>query len=105
MMADARRLVLGDGLSAKSRRLLTEWLVGCKTGDKRLRAGFPAGWRIGDKTGTGSRGTANDLAIVWPAGGRAPLVVAAFLTGATVSDTGREEIIAEAGRIVAAALG
>ncbi|WP_067799679.1 hypothetical protein [Nocardia beijingensis] len=30
----------------------------------------------GDKTGTGSYGCANDVAIVWPDGGREPIVIA-----------------------------
>lgn len=34
---------------------LTEWLIQNKTGDKRLRAGLPTGWKSGDKTGSGAR--------------------------------------------------
>jgi beta-lactamase class A len=37
-------------------------MVANKTGDNRLRAGLPRGWRVGDKTGTGN-GSKNDIAI------------------------------------------
>jgi beta-lactamase class A len=66
MTENVRRLVLGDALSATSRAKLTDWLVGNTTGDSRLRAGFPKGWRVGDKTGSGNHGVTNDVAIAWP---------------------------------------
>ena len=102
MLGTMHRLLLGDALSAASRERLTGWLVANKTGDKRLRAGMP-GWKVGDKTGTGGNGSANDIAIVWPTG-RAPLLVTVYYTGSTTSDEARNEVIAEAGRIVAASL-
>ncbi|TAJ83867.1 class A beta-lactamase [Reyranella sp.] len=102
MLGTMQRLLLGDALSAASRERLTGWLLANKTGDKRLRAGMP-GWKVGDKTGTGGNGSANDIAIVWPTG-RAPLLVTVYYTGSTISDEARNDVIAEAGRIVAASL-
>lgn len=102
MLGTMQRLLLGDALSAASRDHLTGWLIANKTGDKRLRAGMP-GWKVGDKTGTGGNGSANDIAIVWPTG-RAPLLVTVYYTGSTISDEARNDVIAEAGRIVAASL-
>lgn len=105
MVADVNKLVLGDALSADSRRLLTKWLIDCKTGDKRLRAGMPQGWRVGDKTGTGPRGTANDVAVIWPSGEKAPILAAVYLTGAAgLSDDERDGVVAEAGRLIASAV-
>src|SRR5262249_10570222 len=66
MLANLRALVLESALSAASRAQLERWLVGNKTGDTRLRAGLPAGWRVGDKTGSGERGTTNDVGLFWP---------------------------------------
>lgn len=63
MLGTMQKLVAGDVLSAASRERLIGWLVANKTGDKRLRAGLPASWRIGDKTGTGGNGSANDIAV------------------------------------------
>ena len=104
MVGDLEALVLEDALSPASRALLTKWLVEDKTGEKRIRAGVPADWREGDKTGSGDRGTTNDVAILWPPH-RKPVLVAAYLTGATVSRDAREATLAAVGREVAALLG
>jgi beta-lactamase class A len=71
--------LVGDALSARSRARLTRWMEATRTNTKRLRAGLPPGWRLGSKTGTGDRGTTNDVGVYWPPG-RPPLVVAAYLT-------------------------
>ena len=101
MVKNLQRLVLGDGLSPASRGQLADWLIANKTGDDCLRAGAPAGWRVGDKTGSGERGTRNDIAILWPPG-RAPIVVAAYITGATVSVERRNAGLAAVAKAVAA---
>lgn len=103
MLGTMQKLVAGDALSAASRESLIGWLVANKTGDKRLRAGMPASWRVGDKTGTGGNGSANDIAVAWPPG-RAPVFVTVYYTGSTISDEARSAVIAEAGRIATAAL-
>lgn len=41
MLTNLRRLALGNTLAPASRARLLAWLVANKTGDKRLRAGFP----------------------------------------------------------------
>jgi beta-lactamase class A len=64
MLTDLKTLLLGDTLSAASRQQLEVWLVKNTTGDKRLRAGLPATWQVGDKTGTGENGARGDIAIV-----------------------------------------
>jgi len=103
MLATMQKLVAGDVLSAASRERLIGWLVANKTGDKRLRAGVPAAWRIGDKTGTGGNGSANDIAVAWPPAGD-PVFITAYYTGATISDEARSAVIADAGRIATAGL-
>ena len=104
MAGTLRRLVLGEALSAASRERLVAWLVGCRTGDARIRAGLPAGWRVGDKTGTGPAPLTptNDVAVAGPPG-RAPLIIAAYLEGARGSDAERSAVLAEVGRIAAQA--
>jgi beta-lactamase class A len=102
MAADLHALLLGDALSARSKDKLAGWLVAGKTGDARLRAGLPGGWRVGDKTGSGERGTANDVAVVWPPD-RAPILVAVYLTGTEKTVDQRNATIAAVGRAVAAA--
>ena len=79
MAANLRLLVTEDRLSRPSRDQLITWLVANQTGGARLRAGLPADWRVGDKTGSGDRGTANDIAVIWPSGHK-PLIVCVYLT-------------------------
>jgi beta-lactamase class A len=98
MAADAAATVLGNALSPASRDRLAAWLVSCKTGDKRLRAGFPPEWRVGDKTGTGRNGATGDAAIVWPPG-RPPLVVAVYMVAPQGSADSRNEVFAEVARL------
>jgi beta-lactamase class A len=100
MASDFRALVTGDVLSSGSRDQLIAWLVGNKTGDTRLRAGLPPGWRVGDKTGTGEQGTANDAAVIWPPQ-RAPIMLAVYLTQASVSSERQNAVIAAVARAIA----
>jgi beta-lactamase class A len=102
MLGLLRTTVLGAALSAPSRGQLAAWLVANKTGDKRLRAGVPGGWRVGDKTGTGENNATNDVAVLWPPEGRAPIVVAAYHAesrGASADE--RNAVLAEVGRLAA----
>jgi len=98
-MMDMQTLVLGDQLSASSKAHLTQWLVANTTGEQRLRAGVPKNWKVGDKTGSGDHGTANDVGILWPPG-HAPLLAAVYLTGATVDPSAREATIAGVGKLI-----
>jgi len=103
MLQTMRKLVLGDALTPASRAWLQRWLVETSTGDKRLRAGVP-GWRVGDKTGTaGESGTANDIGVLWPPGGAAPVLVACYLTRSTAAPEQRDAAIADVARAVVAA--
>jgi len=103
MLSNLHSLVLGNVLSTASKDQLGRWLVANKTGDARLRAGLPRGWRVGDKTGSGERGTANDIGIIWPPG-RAPIVVAVYLTETSKPDEQRNATLAAVGRAIAAGL-
>lgn len=103
MLHCMERLLLSDALTAASRAHLERWLVNAKPGPNRLPAAIPPGARVGHKTGTGERGTSNDIAIVWPAG-RKPVLIAAYLTGAPGNGDARDAVIAEAGRIAFAML-
>ncbi len=78
MAATLRKLALDNGLPPAQRTLFQEWLIGNTTGDERIRAGVPTGWKVGDKTGTGPYGSTNDIGVIWPAG-RDPIVIAIYL--------------------------
>jgi beta-lactamase class A len=86
MVSLMRAVLCGDTLSRASRDRLLALMQACETGKERLRAGLPAaGWTIGDKTGTGLRGAFNDVAIA-VAPGRAPVLIAAYLSDGQASD-------------------
>ncbi|AOR70669.1 class A beta-lactamase [Burkholderia stabilis] len=104
MAASMRVLTLGDALPAAQRAQLVTWLRGNKVGDKRIRAGVPAGWTVGDKTGTGDYGTTNDAGVIWPASG-APIVLVVYYTQAQADARSKDDVIASAARIVARAFG
>jgi beta-lactamase class A len=100
MAEDIGKVLLGDTLSEASRRELEAWLIDDKVGDKRLRAGLPPSWRIGDKTGSGDHGTANVIAIIRPPA-RAPLVAAVYYTESSAPMDAREAIHKEIGALTA----
>jgi beta-lactamase class A len=98
--ASMQKVLLGDALSDASRRQLQTWLINDKVGDKRLRAGLPGSWRIGDKTGTGDRGSTNAVAIIWPPE-RAPLIATVYYTESSAPMDARNAIHKEVGGLIA----
>jgi beta-lactamase class A len=98
MADDVAKLVLRDALSQESRDRLSAWMVANTTGDKRLRAGVPKGWRVGDKTGSGGNGQTNDVAVVWPPD-RGPIVIAAYYAASAEPDEARNAVLAEVARL------
>jgi beta-lactamase class A len=99
MASSLQQLAFGDALEPRLQLQLRVWLQGNTTGATRIRAGVPADWQVGDKTGTGDYGTANDLALLLPPR-RAPVVVAIYTTQGEKDAKPRNEIIASAARIV-----
>ncbi|MEI2736480.1 MAG: class A beta-lactamase [Rhodoblastus sp.] len=97
MLGNLEKLLVGEALSSASRQRLTNWMIANKTGDTRLRAGVPDGWRVGDKTGAGGNGSNNDIAIVWPPGGK-PILIAAYLTECARSVDERNAALADVAR-------
>nr|WP_241561214.1 class A beta-lactamase [Streptomyces orinoci] len=104
LAADLRRFVLGDALSPGRRRLLTDWLMGNTTGGPYIRAGVPAGWKVGDKTGNGGYGTRNDIAVAWPPSGR-PVVIVILSDRAKANASSDDSLIADATKAAVSSLG
>lgn len=103
--ADLRAAVLGTDLTPARRTQLTAWLVGNTTGGPYIRAVVPADWKVADRTGNGDYGTRNDIAVLWPAGGGAPIVLAVLSHRGTAAAPSADALIADATKIVIAALG
>ena len=104
----ARLLASDDILKPASREKLVQWMVDTKTGSARIRAGLPASWKSGDKTGSGWGSTynnkTNDVAIFWPPA-RPPVIVTAYYEADGKYDEVRDAdqaVLAEVGRIAAA---
>ncbi|RZS88597.1 beta-lactamase class A [Phyllobacterium myrsinacearum] len=100
MRENLEKTVLGTALSEPSRKQLTDWLVGNKVGDKRLRAGLPKDWKVGDKTGTSDSGMANDVAVIWPPD-RKPIVLTVYLYDPKGTPDSRNLIHQKVARLVA----
>jgi beta-lactamase class A len=92
------RLALGSALIPEHAKQLRDWLLGSTTGAARIKAGIPADWVIGDKTGSGEYGTANDIAVVWPPN-RKPVVIAIYTTQNNKDAAPRSDVIESATRI------
>jgi beta-lactamase class A len=103
MIATMEKLLFGKSLTEASKEKLIGWLVANHTGDKRIRAAMDPAWRIGDKTGTGENGAANDIAVVWPED-RKPFLVVVFYDAAQATAEQRDTVIADAAKLVRSAL-
>jgi beta-lactamase class A len=99
MAGNLRNLILGSALSSNSRERLTNWMLGCKTGDNRLRAGLPKSWRVGDKTGNNGKDAFGDIAVTWSAHGE-PMLICAYTQGGAPTPLQVEAAFAGIGRIV-----
>lgn len=108
MIADLDRLLLGDALRPASRAQLAAWLSANKTGDTKVRAGVPATWRVGDKTGSGGHGSNNDSGILWPPAmpqPRKPILFAIYMTETKASLADKNAGMADIARALVAAVG
>jgi beta-lactamase class A len=99
MAGDLKSVLLGNVLAPASREQLTRWMEANLTGLDRLRANLPESWRAADKTGSNGEHTSNDIAVLWPAG-RAPVIIAAYITQCSGPESKRAAMLAEIGRLV-----
>ncbi len=105
LACDLRRFVLGDALPDGRRQQLKDWLLGNTTGAPYIRAGVPAGWKVGDKTGNAGYGTRNDIAVAWPDRGGSPVVIAILSDRGRANASSNDSLIAQATKTALAALG
>ncbi|MBU8678258.1 class A beta-lactamase [Bacillus subtilis] len=99
LATDLKAFTLDNTLTTDKRTILTDWMRGNATGDELIRAGAPIEWEVGDKSGAGSYGTRNDIAIVWPPN-RAPIVLAILSNRFTKDANYDNALIAEAAKVV-----
>ena len=100
---DLQAFAVSDLLSDDERERFTNWVQGNATGDTLIRAGAPEGWEVGDKSGAGSYGTRNDIAVVWPPN-REPIVIAIMSRHDTKDAKYDDALIAKAAKVALNAL-
>jgi beta-lactamase class A len=93
--SDLYALVAGEGLDTAGRDLLVNWMKSSTTGLDLVRAGLPKDWTAADKSGSGSKGEVNDVAVVWPPN-HAPLVITAYTAPKDPKSTAGRKLIADA---------
>jgi beta-lactamase class A len=99
MAGNLQNLIFGKVLSPNSRERLTGWMLGCKTGDNRLRSGLPKDWRVGDKTGNNGKDAFGDIAVTWSPRGE-PVLICAYTRGGAPTPRQVEAVFAGIGRFV-----
>lgn len=106
MAASLASYTTGCLLPDERRAELVDLLERNTTGDALVRAGAPEGWTVGDKTGSASYGTRNDVAIAWPPAGsdRSPVVIAVLTSRDGQDDPTLDALVADATRAAFAAL-
>jgi beta-lactamase class A len=99
MLDDMKRLLLGETLAAAGRQQLEDWMRKNTIGGKRLRAGLPPNWQVGDRTGTGDNGARGDVALARPPD-RAPILIVVYTAQSAASDDKINAAFAEIGKLV-----
>lgn len=96
----ARLLALlqkGEALAPPQLEVLLGLMSRVVTGDRRLRAGAPAGAQVADKTGSGPS-TTNDVGLITLPGDGGHLALAVLIDGSKLPAKEQEDIIAEVAR-------
>jgi beta-lactamase class A len=94
-----RAALESEALGRASKDQLLRWMKSATTGQDRIPAGVPRGWRVAHKTGTGDNGTVNDVAVIFPPRGP-PVYLCVFTDGRGAGTAAHEAAIAEATRLV-----
>jgi beta-lactamase class A len=93
-----RQIMLGSVLPTSAQRQWEGWMAGNVVGRTRLRAGFPADWISGDRSGTGD-GICNDFAFARrPAA--APLLLSVYYAAPGSELADQEAVLRKIARLV-----
>jgi beta-lactamase class A len=91
------RLQKGEALAPPQAEVLLAIMARTVTGDRRLRAGTPAGTPVADKTGSGPS-TTNDVGVITLPGDGGHLAVAVLIDGSKLPPAEQEALIAAVAR-------
>ncbi len=103
MMFLLKNYLFSNVLGASEQNQLLTWMIENTTGDNRIRSGVPKGWKVADKTGTGSYGTTNDIGVLFPPHHK-PIIVAIYFTQNDKNAKPRDDIIASTTHIIVDAI-
>ncbi|AQY52070.1 beta-lactamase 1 [Listeria weihenstephanensis FSL R9-0317] len=94
-------LVTEGNLPADRLAYFKQTLINNTTGGKLIRAGVPDGYVVGDKTGAGSYGTRNDIAVIYPKDkDDKPLVWVIYSKKTGKDDEYNDQLIADAAKVL-----
>ncbi len=95
MLGNLKKMLLGQALSPEAHTRLLGWMHANTTGATTLKAGLPADWRVGDKTGRNpAPGFVADLAIITPPN-RKPVLAVVYTAKAN------DAVVASVGKVIA----
>ncbi len=103
LATDLRNFFREPTIGQDAARILSGLLRANTTGDTLIRSVAPDGWDVGDKSGSGSYGTRNDLAVLWPPG-RGPIVMAVMTTRDHPEAGYDDKVVAQAAAIAIIAM-
>ena len=103
MATDLKKVTLDEQLSDKKSEVLIDLMKDNEAGDHLIRKGAPTGWKVADKSGAGTYGTRNDIAVVYPPN-REPIVMAIMSRQDKEDAEFNDEVVAEAANITLEAL-
>ena len=96
---DLQAYTIGDILTIDKKKILIDWMMKNTTGNNLICAGAPKGWVVADKSGAGSYGTRNDIAIIMPLNQK-PIIIAIMSTHDIKETKYDDKLIAQASKIV-----
>ncbi|BAT19958.1 class A beta-lactamase [Asaia bogorensis] len=106
MARTLHRLIHGTLLHPNSAALLRSWMINCTTGTQRLRAGLPAHWVVGDKTGNNGKDIAADIAFASAdKNAGKSVIIATYTAGGTPDETQFRRVFHDIGALAPALLG
>lgn len=99
LVMDLKEYATKKVLTQDKQKIFIDWMSNNETGDELIRAGAPKNWAVADKSGAGSYGTRNDIAIVTPPN-RKPIVVAVLSKKDEKDADYNNKLIKDASRII-----
>nr|WP_321463108.1 class A beta-lactamase [uncultured Cohaesibacter sp.] len=93
-LASLKKLLHGDVLTDTSQAQLNKWMEDGKVTGNLIRKTLPKGWKVADKSGSGSLGSRGIIAMLTPPE-RKPIYMVIYLSKSQTDATTRDALIAD----------